>query len=159
MIDHHIQAIRSILDAQEEAWRGGDAAAFSHDVTAQIVFTNVVGLFSIGRAGFEAQHHHIFSTFYKGSILQQAVEQMTFVRPDVAVVNTLTQVTGFSALPPGIPAHHGVLKTRLEQVMVHTEDGWKVAAFHNVIVHRQPASVEPEASSGVAAGSPIGKVG
>lgn len=129
------QAIRILLDAQEDAWRAGDAAAFSHAAKAEIVFTNVMGLFSVGRAGFEAQHRHIFSSFYKGSTLRQVVEQLSFVRPDVAIVNTLTEVTGFGALPPVIRAYDGVLKTRLEQVMERTDDGWKVAAFHNVVVH------------------------
>ena len=147
-------AIRAILDEQEEAWRAGDAAAFSRAATSEIVFTNVVGLFSVGRTGFEAQHRHIFSTFYKGSTLRQVVEQITFVRPDVAIVNTLTEVTGFGALPPIMPTQDGVLKTRMEQVLVRVEAGWKVAAFHNVIVHPQAVAAAP--SSGAASVSPAG---
>ncbi|WP_066804277.1 SgcJ/EcaC family oxidoreductase [Sphingomonas asaccharolytica] len=143
-------AIHALLAEQENAWRSGDAAAFSRAATPEIVFTNVVGLFSVGRAGFEAQHRHIFSTFYKGSILRQVVEQITFVRPDVVIANTLTEVIGFGALPPAIRPYDGVLKTRLEQVMVCTEGSWKVAAFHNVIVHPQASAVVPAASSGTA---------
>lgn len=148
-------AIRSILDEQENAWRAGDAAAFSRAATSQIIFTNVVGLFSVGRMDFEVQHRHIFSTFYKGSTLRQVVEQITFIRPDVAIVNTLTEVTGFGALPPVIQAKDGVLKTRLEQVIVRSEEGWKVTAFHNVIVHPQAASTAP--SSDPPSVSSIGK--
>ncbi len=128
------QAIQAILDAQQEAWQAGDAAAFGRDATADIVFTNVIGMFAVGLAGFEAQHRQIFATFYKGSKLRQEVEQITFVRPDVAIVNTLTQVTGHGPLPPVFPPHDGALHTRLEQVMVRSAGGWKVAAFHNVIV-------------------------
>jgi uncharacterized protein (TIGR02246 family) len=77
-------AIQALLDEQERAWRAGDAEAFSRAVAPGIVFTNVVGLFSVGHEGFEPQHRHIFATFYKGSTLRQMVEQITYVQPDVA---------------------------------------------------------------------------
>jgi uncharacterized protein (TIGR02246 family) len=136
-------ALRAILDEQDQAWCAGDAAAFSRSAASDIVFTNVVGLFSVGREPFEAQHRHIFATFYKGSTLRQLVERISFVRPDVAVVNTVTKVTGFGALPPVLPAQDGVLTTRLEQVLVRTNEGWQVVSFHNVVVHPQAAATAP----------------
>lgn len=141
-------AIRALLDVQERAWQAGDAEAFSHPTAPDIVFTNVVGLFSIGRAGFEAQHRHIFSTFYKGSTLTQSVERIIFVRPDVAIVNTLTEVTGFGLLPPAIPASGATLTTRLEQVLVRESGGWQIAAFHNVVVHPDAAAAAPRRGDG-----------
>lgn len=136
-------ALRAILDEQDQAWCDGDAPAFSRNAASDIVFTNVVGLFSVGREPFEAQHRHIFATFYKGSALRQLVERITFVRPDVVVVNTLTKVTGFGALPPVLPTQDGVLTTRLEQVLVHTSQGWQVVSFHNVAVHPQAGATAP----------------
>ena len=73
--------IAAILDRQCAAWNAGDAAAFSTDVTDDVVFTNIVGMFSVGRAPFEGQHAHIFATFYKDSVLAQTVEHIAFVRP------------------------------------------------------------------------------
>jgi len=139
-------AIETILDAQQTAWCEGDATEFSRAVAPDIVFTNVVGLFMVGREGFEAQHGHIFATFYKGSILRQSVERIAFVRPDIAIVNTLTRVTGFGALPPAIPSAGGVLTTRLEQVMSRTDDGWRVVSFHNVVVHALAKTAAPAGS-------------
>jgi uncharacterized protein (TIGR02246 family) len=139
-------AIETILNAQQAAWCEGDASEFSRAVAPDVVFTNVVGLFMVGREGFEAQHRHIFSTFYKGSILRQSVERIAFVRPDVAIVNTLTHVTGFGALPPAISSADSVLRTRLEQVMSRTDDGWRVLAFHNVVVHPLAETTAPAAS-------------
>ena len=128
-------AIRAVLDRQEAAWAAGDAAGFARDTTHTVAFTNVVGMFSVGRAPFEAQHAHIFATFYKGSTMRHlAVENLAFVRPDVAVVNTLTQVTGFGQMPPDFPVHGETIQARLEQVMVRDGDAWRVAAFHNVTV-------------------------
>ena len=145
---HSTDAIRALLDEQERAWQAGDAEAFSRAMAPDVVFTNIVGLLSIGRVGFEAQHRHIFATFYMGSSMRQTVERITYVRPDVAIVNTLTTVTGFGVLPPVIAAKEGILATRLEQVLVGSDHDWLVAAFHNVVVQLDAAATAP-ASSGV----------
>jgi uncharacterized protein (TIGR02246 family) len=137
--------IRALLDAQERAWLAGDANAFADAAMPEIVFTNVVGLFSVGRAGFIGQHRVIFATFYAGSRFAQRIEHIAFVRPDVAIVDTLTTVTGFGALPPAIVAHEGAVTTRLEQVLALGGDGWRVAAFHNVLVHPAAGAAAPGA--------------
>jgi uncharacterized protein (TIGR02246 family) len=60
-------AIEAVLTRESAAWDAGNAGAFAADVQEGVLFTNVVGMFSIGRAPFIAQHEHIFSTIYKGS--------------------------------------------------------------------------------------------
>lgn len=127
--------IEALIVQEDAAWDAGDAAAFSARTTPDVVFTNIIGMFSVGRAPFEAQHAKIFSTIYKGSRLKQTLIHLAFVRPDVAIVDTVTELTGFSHLPPGAEATNGVLKTRLEQVMVRQDGQWWVAAFHNVTVN------------------------
>jgi len=124
--------IAEVLHRQMAAWAAGDAEAFSVDVTDDVVFTNIVGMFLVGRTGFKQQHAQIFSSFYKNSVLRQTVEHIVFVRDDVAVVDTLTQVEGGGPFPPNFPKHEQGVRTRLEQVMVHDGDRWRVAAFHNV---------------------------
>lgn len=131
-------AIEAILERQAVAWAAGDAEAFAADVLVGVVFTNVVGMFSVGRAPFVGQHAKIFSTIYKGSRLTQEMVALTLVRPDVAIVDTLTQLVDALHRPPGIELIEGAVRTRLEQVMVKDEGAWKVASFHNVAVH--PAS-------------------
>lgn len=97
-----------------------------------IVFTNVVGMFTVGIEAFNAQHAHIFSTIYKGSYLSQELVHVTMVADDVAIIDTLTSVTGFSHLPPGAVPIDGALRTRLEQVLVYRDGAWRVQSFHNV---------------------------
>ena len=128
-------AILAILAAEDAAWAAGDAVAFAAHVTDEVVFTNVVGMFSVGRAPFIGQHNHIFTTFYRGSTLRQTVAHIALVRPDVAVVDTLTEVTGFGDLPAFFSPVDGALRTRLEQVMVRNDGRWQVAAFHNVEIN------------------------
>ena len=126
--------IAEVLHRQMAAWAAGDAEAFSGDVTDNVVFTNIVGMFVLGRPGFKQQHAHIFSSFYKNSLMRQTVVNITFVRADVAVVDTLTEVEGGGPFPPNFPNHGERVHTRLEQVMVRDGERWRVAAFHNVPV-------------------------
>ena len=128
-------AIEAVLTRQSAAWVAGDAGAFAADAQEGVLFTNVVGMFSIGRAPFIAQHEHIFSTIYKGSRMEQEIVAITLVRPDVAIVDTLTKLVDAPHRPPGIELIDGAVRTRLEQVMVKDGSEWKVASFHNVAVN------------------------
>lgn len=136
-------AIAAIIAAEAAAWNAGDAAAFAAPTTPDVVFTNIVGLFSVGRAPFIAQHARIFATIYKGSTMDQRVEHIAMVGADVAVVDTLTSVGNFASLPPGMSAAGGKLRTRLEQVMVRGDHRWSVAAFHNVAINEAALAAGP----------------
>ena len=137
-------AIEAVLTRQSAAWVTGDADAFAADAQDGVLFTNVVGMFSIGRAPFIAQHKHIFSTIYKGSRMEQEIVAITLVRPDVAIVDTLTKLVDAPHRPPGIELIDGAVRSRLEQVMVKDGSEWKVASFHNVAVN--PAFAPPPRS-------------
>ncbi len=74
---------------------------------------------------------------FKQTKLQQDIVSLKFVRPDVAVVEVLTSVTGVVAaqLAPGTSGDTtGRLRTRLLQVVVKQGEEWKVVAYHNVDV-------------------------
>jgi uncharacterized protein (TIGR02246 family) len=128
-------AIVSHLAVQNAAWGAGDALGFAHKVLPDVVFTNVVGLIPVGAEPFIAQHAHIFATIYKGSRLDQRLERITMATADVAIVDTLTAVTGYRHLPPGAEPVDGAFKTRLEQVLVYRDGSWWVQAFHNTPVN------------------------
>ena len=127
--------IEALILHEVSAWNRGDAAAFAAHTLPDVVFTNVVGRFTVGRDPFLAQHEHIFSTIYKASRMTQKIENLAFVRPDVAIVDTVTSVADYKALPPGATAHNGLLYSRLEQVLVKNGGIWWVASFHNVAVN------------------------
>lgn len=135
--------IAALTAAEDDAWNSGSAEAFSARVLPEIVFTNVMGLFSVGRAPFLAQHERIFSTIFKGSIARQQVQHIILLKPDVAIVDTLSVVTGAQHAPPGVVLIDGAIHTRLEQVLLHRSDGWWVASFHNVAVNPAIANTPP----------------
>ncbi len=135
--------IAALIAAEDDAWNRGSAEGFGARVLPDVVFTNVVGMFSVGKAPFVAQHAHMFSTIYKGSVNRQQVVHITLIKADVAIVDTLCVVTGAQHVPPGIQLIDGAINARLEQVLVRQADGWWIASFHNVAVNPAAAGGPP----------------
>ncbi len=135
-IDATIQRdIAALIADEDAAWAKGDAEMLAARALPDVVFTNIIGMFSVGKAPFVGQHAHIFSTIYNGSLLHQRIENIALVTPDVAIVDTLSQLSGFLHVPAGIQPVDGVVQTRLEQVLVRRPDGWWIASFHNVAIN------------------------
>ncbi len=131
--------LAAFVAAEDDAWNRGDAEGFAARVLPEVVFTNVMGMFSVGKAPFLAQHERIFATIYKGSQNHQEIQHVTMLRDDIAIVDTLAVLTGAQHAPPGVQLIDGAIHARLEQVLVRHSDGWWVASFHNVAVN--PAGV------------------
>ena len=72
--------------------------------------------------------------------MRQFLQHVAFVGAEIAIVDTVAKLTRFRELPPGAPAVDGALYTRLEQVMVRADGGWRVVSFHNVPI--QPPFVD-----------------
>ena len=97
-------AIRKILDEEVTTWNQRDTDGYSRHFAMDGTFTNVQGMFFTGHKAFRDRHEEIFKGQFRGTVLRQEVVSLRFVRPDVAVVDTLTWVSGFSKAgpPPGI---------------------------------------------------------
>ena len=95
-------AIRTILNQEVATWNAGDAIGYSRPFTADCTFTNIRGMFFKGQKAFEERHVDIFRGEFRGTVLNQDVVSINFVRPDVAIVETLTTVSNFlGPVPPG----------------------------------------------------------
>ena len=128
-------AVRNIVQEEITAWNSGDAAAYSRHFAADGTFTNIRGEFFIGREPFIQRHDNLFKGPFHGSSLKQDIVSLKFVRPDVAVVEVLTSVTGIPKLFPGTNTDDkGRLRTRLLQVVVKDGGEWKITAYHNTDV-------------------------
>jgi uncharacterized protein (TIGR02246 family) len=137
--------IRAILQQQVAAWNKGDAEALSRHFAADGTFTNILGMFFKGREAFRERHEQIFRGVFRGSTKESGVVSIKFVRPDVAVVETLQALSGFQKPPPGTSVDaKGRLRTRLLQVLVKDGGEWKIAAFHNVDVKAGVNVPEPQ---------------
>lgn len=139
--------IRNILQEEVAAWNKGDAQTYSRHFAADGTFTNIRGMFFTGHQAFLDKHEEIFKGIFHGTVLRQDIVSLRFIRPDIAVVETLTWVSGFSPSgpPPGAQADaQGRLRTRLLQIMVKGTDGWKIAVYHNVDVKPGVPAPEPQ---------------
>ncbi len=138
-LSHETVAIEALVAGLTEAWNRGDAKAYSARFAADGSFTNVLGIVAYGREIFELRHAEIFSTVYKGSVLQQSIGKLRFIRPDVAVVDVDAAVSGYRRLPPGVQVgSDGVLRAKLQLVLTRESDGWWISAYHNVDVKPLP---------------------
>src|SRR5664279_1129220 len=139
-------SIRKVIDAEEDAWNRADAKAFAARFQEDSAFTDVFGAVSHTRAELEKRQVEFFTSLFKGSRLALKVRKVLFLRPDVAIVEIDTEVSGFRKLPPVVYVDlEKVLRTRLQQVMTKTGTDWMVAAFHNVDVKTPPETlVNPE---------------
>ncbi len=140
-------AIRNILDEEVTAWNKGDAKVYSQHFAEDGTFTNIRGMFFTGHQGFLDKHEEIFKGIFHGTTMKQQVVSLRFIRPETAVVETLTWITGFSASGPPPGTHlddKGRLRTRLLQVMVKDAGEWKITMYHNVDVKPGVTAPEPQ---------------
>lgn len=138
--------IRKVIDAEEDAWNRGDVKAFAARFQEEGSFTDMFGTVSRGRKELESRHATLFASYFKGSLLALKVRKVRFLRPDVAIVDIDTEVTGFHKPPSGIYVDaEKVIRTRLVQVMVKAGNEWAIASFHDVDVKTPPETlVAPE---------------
>ena len=135
-----LNELGGVLAEQDAAWTAGDAPRFSERVLPDAVFTNIFGQQFTGREAFERQHAFIFSSIYAGSRLTQTIAHARALAADVAAVDSDCEVHGAKVLPAGYASDDGVLRTKLLQVFVRRPEGWRIAAFHNVVVNPPPGA-------------------
>jgi uncharacterized protein (TIGR02246 family) len=138
-------AIRKIVQDEIAAWNRGDATAYSRQFAADGTFTNIRGQFFTGHAAFLKQHEVIFQGLFKNTTLRQDIVSLKLIEPSVAVVETLTSVSGLSQTSPGtVMDSKGRLRTRLLQVVARRSAGWEIVAYHNVDVKPGVQVPEPQ---------------
>ena len=128
-------AIQNILQEEVTSWNNGDAITYSKHFAEDGTFTNILGMFFTGHKTFLERHEEIFKGRFSKTILDQKIVSLKFVGSNVAIVETLTCVSGFSkeGPPPGTHVDDkGCLYTRLLQVMAKIRNDWKIMTYHNV---------------------------
>jgi uncharacterized protein (TIGR02246 family) len=128
-------AIQNILKEEVLSWNSGDAITYSKHFAEDGTFTNILGMFFTGHKAFLERHEEIFKGRFNKTTLEQNIVSLRFVGPGVAIVETLTCVSGFPKEGPSPGTHldnKGCLNTRLLQVMAKFQNDWKIIAYHNV---------------------------
>ena len=137
-------AIRKIIQDEISTWNKGDAVGYSKDFAKDGTFTNIRGQFFTGYDGFLKQHQVIFDGVFKKTNLNQRVISLEFLRPDVAVVQTVTTVSGLAQPPTGVALDEkGRIRTRLLQIVAKKDGAWRIVTYHNTDVKPGIPFTEP----------------
>lgn len=125
-------AIRALVQKCIEGWNKGSGEAFAAQFAEDSDFVVANGRHDKGRRQTASAHQQIFDTFFKGTRLWLQVKSVRFLRPDVALVHTLSKV-----LKPGES------DTSPEPEFIQTwavskrGNEWLIDAFHNTPIQRQ----------------------
>jgi uncharacterized protein (TIGR02246 family) len=127
--------IQKILSAQEVAWNVGDSVSWGSAFTDDADFINILGQVFHGRQTIVQVHARVFAGPYQSSHTTITVKQFKQISPDVVLVETVHELTGYKSLPPGItPTATGVLRTRMKYVAIKREDSWQFTAAQNTAI-------------------------
>jgi uncharacterized protein (TIGR02246 family) len=129
----HEGEIQTLIDELTGAWKRGDAEAYGARFLPEGTFTNVNGEFYVGREEFDRRHAAVFGGVFRDTALAMTINKLRFVRPDIALADIDTEVSGAQLRPQGVAVGaDGTLRSRLLMVLVKERGAWWIAAYHNV---------------------------
>ena len=117
-------AVDQLVGEMAEAWNAGDARAYGARYCPDGTFTNSDGTLDLGRDEVVRTAGEAFQGVLAGTKLSPAVRKVRLVRPDIAVVDLDTRVSGM----PG-----GEVRISQMLVLVEEDDRWWITAQHNVM--------------------------
>ena len=117
-------AVDQLVGEIAEAWNAGDARAYGARYCPDGTFTNTDGTLDLGRDEVVRTAGEAFQGVLAGTKFSTAVRKVRLVRPDVAVVDLDTRVSG----TPG-----GEVRISQMLVLVEEDDRWWITAQHNVM--------------------------
>lgn len=118
-------AMRENVKLLETGWNTKSGATFAKPFAEDADYVVINGMHIKGRTVIEKAHQQIFDTIYKDTKLTLNVQQIRFLRPDVAVVHVSGHRDG-----PGSESVGGMQTL----VMTKEQQGWTIAAFQNTAV-------------------------
>jgi uncharacterized protein (TIGR02246 family) len=128
-------ALEQIIRQQEAAWNAGDGLAWASAFTDDADYVNVLGDVFQSREEIARQHIFTLGGPYKGSHLRIRIRKITEPAPNVAVIETEYDLTGFNVLAPGIaPTAPGLLKSRMKYIALKQGEQWSFIAAQNTAI-------------------------
>ena len=131
MADSPEQVAGAVVQRLEQAWNAADgdawAAAFAEDAD----FITVRGEYFRTRTTIAEGHHHIFTTFYKGSTNRIVLLRARPLRDDVILAHSSAELT----VPAGPMA--GTHRAIQSLLIVRANEAWQIASFHNTFTSEE----------------------
>jgi uncharacterized protein (TIGR02246 family) len=124
-------AIKANIEGMRTGWNAKSGEAFTKAFTEDADAVVITGLHIKTRAEIARQHQRLFDTIFKDvDILEYQVEQIRFLRPDVALVHALGRRTLETDKTKSISGS-------ISLVMLKNKGTWQITAFHNTAIQDQ----------------------
>jgi uncharacterized protein (TIGR02246 family) len=124
------EGISDLIAAQMASWAAKDATAYAATYATNAELVNPVGGILVGREGIRTAHAFLFNPVngpFRASTQTLQLRRLTFLTGSLALVALDVDLTGYSFLPPGLPAMQpGLVRTRVTWVAVKRASGWEI---------------------------------
>ena len=121
-------AIRANVEQLVKGWNSKSGEEFAKPFAEDADYVVINGMQIKGRMAIAKGHEGIFETIYKNTNLALSVQQIRFLKSDVAVVH----VFGTATTPQGDSSR--TTNARMTLVMTKNAGKWEIVAFQNTEV-------------------------
>jgi uncharacterized protein (TIGR02246 family) len=128
------EAVDQLLGELAEAWNAGDARAYGARYSPDGTFTNTNGTIDMGRDEVVRTADEAFQGVLAGTKVSMAVRRLRLIRPDVAIADLDTRVSG---IPVDGDGPGGEVRISQMLVLVGENGRWWITGQHNAM---QPAA-------------------
>lgn len=112
----------------EKAWNTADGPAYGQEFTPDADFVDIRGTHHTGRDAIGAGHQAIFDSIYANRVIHYDVTDSRLLAPGCIAGHATAHLQAPNA--PPMPSEHA----RCTVVATASDEGWKIAAFHNTLI-------------------------
>jgi uncharacterized protein (TIGR02246 family) len=127
-------AIEGLIQAFVAGWNTGDGDACARPFAANADFTAVTGARARGRDLIARGHAEILSTVFRGTVLSATLNDILYLRPDVAAADVTFRI---APMPdkPWLPPYSscGLVATK-------EQGAWSIVLFRNLVPYGRPVA-------------------
>lgn len=117
-------AIRQIIKDLQTAWNNRDGHAFARPFLEDAGYRVIWGFKLVGREEIARGHQDIFDNQYRNSRLEAVIENIRFIRPDVAHIEVIFRLHNADAVLP-------FEKSIASIVLTKTDGVWRAVTLNN----------------------------
>ncbi|KAA9346303.1 YybH family protein [Larkinella humicola] len=120
------EAIKSVITNYEQAWNRHDAKALAEQYHTDATWVNWFGAYYKGRAEIEKHYQTTHTTYFKSTqFTTRSIEDITFLKPDMALVHVRTDLSGDERYPGQ------TFRFRRTILLTNKEGSWRIVAGQN----------------------------
>jgi uncharacterized protein (TIGR02246 family) len=120
------EAIKLVINNYEQAWNRHDAKTLAEQYHTDATWVNWFGAYYKGRAEIEKHYQTTHSTYFKATqFTTRSIEDVTLVKPDMALVHVRTDLSGDERYPGQ------TFRFRRTILLTNKDGGWRILAGQN----------------------------